>query len=435
MKFGVILALGLATGATANPYVLRYTESEPLSLFLSRYGLVRVSTVYQRPIHLVRDPLGRPPQQVIDRIEDDTDDDVAIEADQVVELPVRAFVSNQVSGINSLRSLLTRTASRSFYGGSAIEGFLNQSALLASRAIPSWAQHGPGTGVVAVIDTGVDGTHDFFGGRVLAGVDFLDRSGTGSELEGLPPDIMAIINPTTTPLLIRELAYTSPGLAPSFEPHLVNDPAFNRIPFALGHGTMVAGAVRMVAPGAFILPIRAFNQDGTGRLYDLIRSIHISEVRGAKVANLSFNLRVYSRELDRTCQEVSDRGMILVASSGNDGLITEASYPAGLPKVTGVASVNYRGVRSSFSNAGPNLVFVAAAGEAVLLPYPGQRWAGGWGTSFASPQVAGLAAKLLHRKPTATYSDLQSALSRSRLLPDSNLGYGHLDVFSSVQGF
>jgi subtilisin family serine protease len=197
---------------------------------------------------------------------------------------------------------------------------------------------------------------------------------------------------------------------------------------------MVAGAVKLVAPGARILPIRAFAQNGTGRLFNVIRAIHEAEIRGAKVVNLSLNTYTYSPELEKTVSEVSDRGIILVASTGNDGLLNPPSYPASLPKVTGVASINRNWTRSAFSNYGESLTWVSAPGEALLLPFPGKQYAGGWGTSFAAPMVSGLAAKLLQRNPSATYSDLQGALNYSTPLAGPGLGLGSVNIYRSIEG-
>lgn len=271
-------------------------------------------------------------------------------------------------------------------------------------------------------------------GGTVSGIDYLTAGGTGSELTGLTNDVLALINPTTTPLLRTQPTWLSNRTAPVFPPSVANDPRFKQIPIGLGHGTMVAGAVRLVAPNARILPIRAFSQNGTGRLFDVIRGMHAAELRGAKVVNLSLNTYTYSRELERSSEELSDRGVMLVASTGNDGLTNVPSYPAAINKVTGVASVSRDSLRSLFSNAGTSLTTVSAPGEALMLPFPGARWAGGWGTSFSAPLVSGMASKMLVSKPGSTYSDLQSALGRSTSNLNSDLGFGVLNVFDSIAG-
>lgn len=420
-------------GAAQSRYVLRYTESEPLKSFLSRYSLRLEGAIPNRPIYSVVDPLGRPAKALIGLISDDTDDDVSIERDQLVRLPIHSLARPQTQNFNLMQRLLGWDRYSNFFGRALPVGYTTQTAVNYIQANSSWVSHGIGTGLIAVVDTGVDFTHPALANHVALGFDYINANGNGSELTGLPNDIAALINPTTTPLLLRPVSHLSNATAVGFERQVRLNAAFNRIPIGLGHGTMVAGAIRLVAPGARILPIRAFDQAGNGRLFNVLRAIHAAEDRGAKVVNLSLNVTTYSPELDRTCDEVSSRGLILVASAGNNGLINSETYPAALNKVTAVASISYNGLRSSFSNAG-NYVTVSAPGEGMMLPFPGNRWAAGWGTSFSAPLVSGLAAKILQYKPDATYSDLQSILGKSSPLPDPNLGFGGLNIWSSMNG-
>lgn len=416
---------------SANPYVLRYSESEPLSDFLNRYGLRLRATVPGKPIYRVFDPLQRPAQAIIDIISDDTDDDVSIEVDQIVRLPILSFPTQQQSGLALLNSALNDTQRVRFLNTRVPRGFVNQYPVAICRISASWTMGSHSAPIVAVIDTGVDPQHTVFAGSVLPGLDYISNFGGGSELTGLSPQVLAQINPTTTPLLRPVNKQVSNG-------HIVRLGQTARVssglPIGLGHGTMVAGAIRLVAPSARILPIRAFDQTGTGRIFDVIRGIHAAEARGARVVNLSLNTLTPSPELNRTCEEVSSRGVILVASAGNNGLTGIQSWPASSPKVTGVAAIGPSGARSPFSNAGANLVWVAAPGEAIMLPYPGENWGGGWGTSFAAPMVSGLAARMVSWSTATTYSDLQSALSRSTPTSNPDLGLGVLNVASSLNG-
>ncbi len=415
-------------------YILRYTESVPLAAFLAQYQLELEATVNGQPIHSVVDPLLRNPDLLIQQISDDTDDDVSVERDQVVQLPILDLDRYQSSGIRDLQNEIDRSFPVDFFRRSVPSEFVRQRAVSQAQIASSWYAHGTGSGIVAVIDTRVDRGHSFFRHSLVPGIDYLDPSGDGSELRGLSDEVLALINPTTTPLLGRRWRFVSKGHSARFEPSALSNPAINSVPLGLGHGTMVAGAIRLVAPNARILPIRAFGQSGTGRLFHVIQGIHDATARNARVINLSLNTYVYSPELERTTAQVSDQGVILVASTGNDGLTNIPSYPASLPKVTGVASVNTWNRRSLFSNAGADLTWVSAPGEAVYLPFLGQRWAAGWGTSFSAPLVSGLAAKVVNRRPGATYSDLQSALGRSLPLGDPNLGHGSLQVANSMTG-
>lgn len=424
-----------ASVATAQPsYILRYTESAPLEAFLNQYQLTLEKTVSGRPIHAVRDPLQRDPAALVQQILDDTDDDVSIEPDQVVNLPIRSFPRRQHVGLSALIGLIKNPVSADHFGVSVPYAFVHQKAVSQAFIAPSWIAHGSGPDpIVAVIDTGIDPTHPFFDGTTVPGIDFLNPLGTGSELQDLPPSALAEINPTTTPLLGFDLRYLSNGHAALLRPSVRLRVASGRLPMGIGHGTMVAGAVLLVAPSARILPIRAFHQSGSGRLFDVIQAIHAAEDRGARIANLSFNTLTYSPELDRSTTEVSDRGMILVASTGNNGLRNPTSYPAAFPKVTSVASVDALNQRSLFSNFGADITWVAAPGEALFLPFPGGHYSVGWGTSFSAPLVTGLAVRLLAANPLATGSDLQSSLSASTPVATPDLGKGVLNVLQSVE--
>lgn len=425
-----------AAAAFANPhYIIRYTEDNNFAGFASRYGLRAKAQIPGQPVYYVEDPLHRAPSALIARIDGDTDDDVSTELDQTVVLPERKVTVNQTSGAAQLERALANPSLTSFFAGVAHSGFVRQQAAAQVRAPQTWSTFGIGSGLVAVIDTGVDQYHPFLRPVLVPGIDLLAAGGTGSELTGLPANLLAILNPTTTPLLMRQRLHSNPTTTPLLEGPVAAFFRVNSIPRALGHGTMVAGAVRLTAPGARILPVRAFTQDGAASLWNVLRGIYASQARGARVINLSLNTLQYSPELHTTVEQLSDQGIILVASAGNDGLTNVPSYPASLPKVTGVASVSSIDVRSRFSNAGAGVSLVSAPGEALLLPFPGGRWAGGWGTSFAAPLVSGLAAQLIKAKPETTYSDLQSSLGKSRILADPALGFGRLDLYESVAAF
>jgi subtilisin family serine protease len=121
---------------------------------------------------------------------------------------------------------------------------------------------------------------------------------------------------------------------------------------------------------------------------------------------------------------------MLVASAGNDGKM-EMVYPAGLSHVMGVASTNNQDQRSTFSNYGNQIVWVAAPGEAVITTYPFGLYAAGWGTSFSSPMVAGTTSLILNAQPKANQVQASLALTNSKFV-GVNMGYGRLDVYGAL---
>jgi len=99
-----------------------------------------------------------------------------------------------------------------------------------------------------------------------------------------------------------------------------------------------------------------------------------------------------------------NRNALVVAAAGNnwnDVLF----YPASYKNVLSVAATNPLDEKWNKSSYGID-VDVCAPGDNVLLALPNNQYTGGWGTSFASPQVAGLAALVKCRYPD-TLSALQ----------------------------
>jgi subtilisin family serine protease len=200
---------------------------------------------------------------------------------------------------------------------------------------------------------------------------------------------------------------------------------------AFGHGTEVMGVIHMVAPTAQLMPLKAFGADGTGTLSNILRAIYYSVQRNVNVINMSFELANPSGELTNALNYATTNNVICVASAGNDGL-EEVVYPAGLKKnVMGVASTNYFEQRSTFSNYGDKVVWVAAPGEEIVTTYPFGAYSVTSGTSFTSPMVAGTAALLFSFQPGINQFLAANAIAHAEWIgPD--MGYGELDVYGAV---
>ena len=193
---------------------------------------------------------------------------------------------------------------------------------------------------------------------------------------------------------------------------------------------MVAGVIHLVAPTAQIMPLKAFQADGTGYLSDILRAIYFAVQNGANVINMSFSFPTYSWEMAQAAKFAVHHQVICVASAGNDGK-EEMVYPAGLPSVMGVASTANDDTRSTFSNYGEDLVWVTAPGEGVITTYPFGTYAAGWGTSFSAPMVSGASALLL--SVTANCNESCAEKSVANAVPlSSDLGNGRLDLYQAV---
>ena len=342
------------------------------------------------------------------------------EVDQVLNIPPNP--TNQTLA-NMPPPGLWDSAPVNYYGANAWDGYVNQPAaqiIHLSKAQTTF--NVGGAGIVADIDTGVDPNHPALKGVLLKGYDFTRNQPGGSEMNDIslsnPPACgtcpAAFVNQHTAAMVDQHTAAMVDGNAYA----------------AFGHGTMVAGVIHLVAPTAQILPLKAFHSDGTGNLSDIIRAIYYAVHNNANVINMSFDLSQNSTELVNAINYASNQNLILVASSGNDGQ-QEIVYPAGLRNVMGVASTNNQDQRSSFSNYGNQVVWVAAPGEAIVTTYPFATYAAGWGTSFSSPMVAGTASLLLNLQPQENQTQAAWAVSHAKWI-SFNMGNGRLDVYLSL---
>jgi thermitase len=189
--------------------------------------------------------------------------------------------------------------------------------------------------------------------------------------------------------------------------------------------------VHLVAPTAIILPLKSFGPDGSGYISDILRAVYMSVRSNARVINMSFSIPSSSVEFSRSISYATNSGVVCVASVGNNGKNMPV-YPAAYNGVIGVASTTNDDVRSSFSNFGVPLVWVAAPGEGVVTTYPYGAYAAAWGTSFSAPLVAGTAALLLQQNRALTPADVASAIGHARQLT-SDLGNGRLDIVNALQ--
>src|SRR6266566_2576443 len=288
-----------------------------------------------------------------------------------------------------------------------------------------------GSGIVADIDTGVDPNHPVLQPVLVPGdgYDFTRNQPGGSELNDLPPTFSspppcsstscpqpAQVNQSTAAVLDQSTAAVLDG---------------NSQYAAFGHGTMVMGIIHLVAPTAQLMPLKAFHSDGTALLSDILRAIYYGVQSGANAINMSFDTKTSSVELQKALDYANQQGVICAASAGNDG-VQEIVYPAALQSdVMGVASTTDQDTRSSFSNYGNAIVWVAAPGESIVSTYPFNTYAAGWGTSFSAPFVSGGAALLLNMQ--ANTNEPQAARAVAHAVPvGAQMGHGRLDLVQAL---
>lgn len=344
-----------------------------------------------------------------------------------IEIDLPISILNPLTGLASgtVPPGLLESTPVTFFGTEVWNGYANQPAADIIQVPQAQQTFGVyGSGIVAIIDTGVD-PHPALQNVLVPGYDFTrNQSSSTSETADLDryQSTAAVVDGDPTPLNNSIIAVLDPSAAA-----LIAGPDYA----AFGHGTMVAGIVHLVAPDAFIMPLKTFEANGQGYLSDILRAIYWAAGSGARVLNMSFSTPSYSREFETALDYAANQNLISVAAAGNNGN-QAVVYPAGFRKdVMGVASTNMMDERSSFSNYGPQDVWVAAPGEGIISTYPFNTYAAGWGTSFSAPFVSGTAALLLDMRPGTNESSASEAIANAkRIKPD--LGNGRLDVYQAL---
>jgi subtilisin family serine protease len=345
-----------------------------------------------------------------------------IEPDRLLPVPIHPF--------NSIPSGLYDTAPVNYYGSVVYHGYAAQPAAQIIRL--NDAQRGfaiSGTGIVAVIDTGVDTTHPVLQSVLLPGYDFTRNQPGASEWLDVPQ-----LNGATTdssqdesPVIVQQ---SSAAILDQSSAAILDGGPYS----AFGHGTMTCGLVHLVAPRAKILPLKAFTSSGTGYLSNIIAALYYAVNHNAKIVNMSFDVSTPSPALSQAVANANQKGLVLVAAAGNENT-SAAVYPAALSgKVAGIASTSDWDTRSSFSNYGSTDVWIAAPGEYIISTFPGGTYGSASGTSFSSPLVAGTAALLLNAKSSLNQANAANALSHAiQLTPDLN--HGRLDAYQAISAW
>jgi len=333
-----------------------------------------------------------------------------------------------VGGLNQVTTPpagLSDTTPVTYSGSTVWDGYVNQPAANIVRVSAAQTTFNVmGRGIVADIDTGVDPNHPALKPVLLPGYDFTRNQPGGSEMTdytGTPPPPnttnVATVNQSTAAVLDQSTAAV-----------LDTNPQYS----AFGHGTMVMGIIHLVAPQAQLLPLKAFSSDGTGYLSNILHAVYYGVQSGTNVINMSFDMKSNSPEFSKAINYANQNGVICGASAGNDGM-QETVYPAAYQNdVMGVASTSDTDTRSSFSNYGDAIVWVAAPGEGVISTYPFSTYAAGWGTSFSAPFVSGAGALLLGLDPTTNESKAAAAVAHA-VPVGSGMGNGRLDLVQALQ--
>ncbi len=249
--------------------------------------------------------------------------------------------------------------------------------------------------VIAVIDTGVDGEHPDLKGKILEGYNFVGGNAAVSDDNG--------------------------------------------------HGTFVAGiiaathndiGIKGLYDYARIIPVKVMDGNGLGTYEDAANGIIYAADNGAKVINMSIGGYGYSFMLQEAVDYALEKGCIVVAAGGNDG-IEQEMYPAAYPDVIGVSAIGLDGQVWSYSNSGSH-IDVSAPGDNILSTGLDGNYVYALGTSASASVVSGLVAMLISEKLDLSSSAIEQLIMQSVMDLgekgwDKIYGGGEIDAHAAVE--
>jgi subtilisin family serine protease len=278
--------------------------------------------------------------------------------------------------------------------GTANDPYFGSAWHLAKIGAPTAWDTAQGSGVtVAVIDTGVDGSHPDLSARMVPGWNFWDGNADASDVKG--------------------------------------------------HGTGVAGAVAAttnnglgvaaVSGQSRIMPIRATDTGGIGYVSLIAQGIGWAADNGAKVVNLSFDRLWTFSSVTSAAQYAKNKGTLVVIAASNNAMDEgSTSQTATIP----VSATDRNDALTSFSSWG-NHVAVAAPGLDIWSTTRGGGYGAWWGTSVASPVTAGVVALMMSANPSISHLQVESLLYATATDlgtagRDKVFGWGRVDAARAV---
>ena len=234
----------------------------------------------------------------------------------------------------------------------------------------------------------------------------------------------------------------------------------------VSHGTEVAGLVgaagnnstgiATISWSTKVMPLQALSDDGPGFTSDVAAAVYYAVDNGADVINMSLGSNQADPAMLAATNYAYNNNVVVVAASGNCGTGTELGcedypaghigYPARNPNVISVGATDSANSRASFSSYGVALDVVAPGSGTINSP----TWTAGnqtslysgalYGTSFASPFVASLAALIKAIRPDSSVQDITALILATAQKPTAmnnapftnQYGHGSIDAFKAV---
>ena len=259
---------------------------------------------------------------------------------------------------------------------------------------------------IAIIDTGVNGNHEEFQGKMVPGYDFVDNDTDASDGN-------------------------------------MHGTACAGIAAAQGNnGVGIAG----VAWNCKIMPIKSLSDDGFGDYADIVNGVQFSAQEGANVISMSLGGGGFDNSMNYAINYANDLNSVVISASGNDNS-SSVSYPAAYEGSIAVGSLSPCNERKNTgscdgenywgSNYGSELDFLAPGVRIHTTALNGGYMSDFNGTSSATPHAAGIAALILSVEPSLSPDNVKEIMQVTcdDIGPngwDSETGYGRLNAYMSL---
>ena len=264
------------------------------------------------------------------------------------------------------------------------------------QAPAAWAiTTGSSSVTVAVVDSGVDGTHPDLAAKIVPGWNYVNNNATTSD--------------------------------------------------DLGHGTAVAGTLAAISNngigvagvtwGSPIMPLVVVDSTDYASYSNIAAAIQYAADQGVRIINVSLGGSSSSSTLQYAVNYAWAKGSIVFASAMNNSTNTPY-YPAACTNAVAVSATDQNNTLASFSDYG-NWITLAAPGNNILTTNEGGGYGYWYGTSFSSPIAAGVAALILSVNPTLSASAVVNMLEQTATdlgTPgyDTSFGWGLVNAANAV---
>lgn len=306
---------------------------------------------------------------------------------------IKVDVSNQSAAMDPIRQLMDHFDADYVVENVMLHAFLSPSdprrgeqwALDIIDASRAWdISVGSHNVVVAVIDTGIDSSHEELRNNLWVNPNEISGNGVDDDNNGYVDDLHGWDFKGNDREPIDETSAQNPG-----------------------HGTHCAGIIGAscgnnvgvcgVSPTVSLMALRFLGSDGSGDLFAAVKAIEYAAKNGAHIISASWGAAIPqsgAQPIIDAIKSAEEKGIIFVAAAGNEGKSndTTSTYPANAqtPNMFSVAASNRDDQKPSWSNYGRK-VDIAAPGENILSTIPGD-YKELSGTSMATPLVAGTVA-------------------------------------------